>query len=275
MSHTVPFPPLPEWLPIEPEERPVSLRAFGSDIGDLAVEFAGVERPWLVTSLLARCSETRSGTAPAEQTIWELPVSTRMAAVVALAASGSPRPLEWRVRCRYADCGAEGELELSPAEIAALAAEARLEKLVPVTMGVHTAWLRRPTGGDQRRWLDSGAEGMAPMASSLLVDPALEDLRAQGMALDEIGAAIDHAMEEYDPLVGFQLDVGCAQCGRSTAHAPDLAASALERLWQAQFDLIEQVHRLASHYHWTEEEIAKIPFWRRQVYFACIDGGAL
>jgi hypothetical protein len=275
MSQTVPFPSLPQWLPVEPENRPVSLRPFGSDLGDLAVEFAGVERPWLVTSLLARCSQTRGGSAPPERTIWELPVSTRIEALVALAVGNSARPLEWRVRCRYADCQADGELELAPAEIAALTSEANSDKLVPVTIGSRTAWLRRLTGGDQRQWLDTGADEVEPMAASLLVEPSLEDLRADGIALDEIGASIDRAMEEHDPLVGFRVDVGCAQCGRSTAHIPDLAASALERLWRAQFDLIEQVHRLASHYHWTEEEIAKIPAWRRHAYLACIDAGEL
>src|ERR1022692_1418888 len=97
MPQTVPFPPLPRWLPIEPENRPVRLRAFGSEVSDLAVEFAGVERPWLVTRLLACCSQTGSGRPVPEPAIWELPVSTRIEAVVALAAATSARPLEWSV----------------------------------------------------------------------------------------------------------------------------------------------------------------------------------
>jgi hypothetical protein len=38
---------------------------------------------------------------------------------------------------------------------------------------------------------------------------------------------------------------------------------------------VEQVHRLAGHYHWSEEEIAKVPLWRRRAYLAYIDGGEL
>ena len=272
MSYTVPFPPLPEWLPVDPAYRPVTLRAFGGDIGDLAVDFSGAGRPWLITSLLARCSQTSGGSPAPEQAIWDLPVSTRIAAIVWLAAAGQTRPLAWRVHCRYADCGAEGELELGIDEIEALLAEAHLDQLVPVTIGSRTARLRRPTGGDQRQWLDTGADGLA-IAAALLVEPSLETLSAEGITVDEMNASIDRAMEEYDPLVDFHLDVGCPQCGRPTAHAPDLAAGALERLWVAQLHLIEQVHRLASHYHWTEDEIAKIPSWRRQAYLSCIDGG--
>jgi hypothetical protein len=267
MFPTVPFPAIPEWLPIETADRPVALRTFGKDMGDLAVEFADVERPRLMTSLLARCSQTRSGNPPSEQALWELPLGTRIGAMVALAGGDAARPLEWRVRCSHAGCGAEGELELHPAEIAAVAAEAYREKLVPVEIGSRTGWLRRPTGADQQRWL---RERTAPMAASLFVEPRFEDL---GVALDEIGDLIDQAMDEYDPLVGFHLEVGCAECGRPTTQAPDLVAAALERLWLAQFDLIEQVHRLAGYYHWTEEEIAKLPSWRRQAYLAYMDGG--
>jgi hypothetical protein len=273
MLQTVPFPPLPEWLPIESENRPIALRVFGGDVRDLAVEFAGVERAQLVTSLLARCSQTRSGSAPPEQAIWELPIGTRIEAIVALAGGPSGRPLAWWVRC--SGCGAENELELRPAEIAALAAEAYREKLVPVKIGERAAWLRRPTGADQRLWLDGGSDGAAPVAASLFVDPAFEELRAAGIVFEEIGDSIDLAMEEYDPLVGFHLDVGCPECGRLTAQAPNLLAGALERLWQAQFDLIDQVHRLACRYHWSEDEIARLPQWRRQAYLACIDGGEL
>ncbi len=275
MEHTVPFPTLPEWLPIASEDRPVALRSFASDMSDLAVEFDGVERARLVTNLLARCAQTRRGSTPPEQTIWELPLGTRIEAVLTLAAGDAARPFAWRTRCRYEDCGAEGELELDPAEIAGLVAEKYRQELVPVEIGARTAWLRRPTGEDQRKWLDGGSEETAPMAASLFLEPKFDELQAVGIALEEIGDSIDRAMEEYDPLVGFHLEVGCPECGRPTTHAPDLVAAALERLWLAQFDLIEQVHRLASHYHWTEEEIARVPRWRRQAYLARIDGGEL
>lgn len=274
MFPTVAFPRLPEWLPVEPENRPVELRPYGSEMTDLAVNFAGVERPWLMTSVLSRCAHTAGGRPAPEEAIWELPVSTRIEAVVALACAVSPRPLEWRVRCRYADCGLEAELELTAEEIQAVTAEACVEKLAPVSIGARTVWLRRPTGNDQRQWLASGA-GPAAMAASLVVEPRLDDLAPEGISLEEIGASLDRAMEQYDPLIGFHLDVNCPDCGRATAQAPDLAGGALERLWSSQLALIDQVHRLASHYHWTEEEIARVPAWRRQAYLARLEGGEL
>lgn len=273
MLPEIPFPRFPEWLPVEEQDRPVALRPFGGDLGDLAVEFAAWERPRLVTSVLARCARTRGGTAAPEHAIWELPLGTRIEAVMALASVGTTRQLAWRVRCGYPDCGAEGELELSAGELAELAAEAYRDELVPVRIGEATARMRRPTGADQRRWLEGGAENIEAMAASLFVEPGWDTLKASGARLDEFSDAIDGAMAEYDPLVGFHLEVGCAECGRDTEQAPDLAAAALERLWQAQVRLIGDVHRLARSYHWTEDEIARVPAWRRQVYLACIEGG--
>jgi len=272
MFATVPFPRLPEWLTLEPEERPVSLRPFGTEMGDLDLEFAGVERAWLVTRVLARCAQTASGRPAAEEAIWALPVSSRIEAMVTLAAD-TARPLEWLVRCAHADCGAESELTLSAAEVQQVAAQAGMLNPAPVEIADRTMWLRCPTGNDQRRWLAAGPVDAAAMAANLLVEPGYEELTEAGVSQQEISAALDTAMEHYDPLVGFHLQVGCAQCGRLTSQAPDLAGSALERLWRAQIGLIEEVHRLASHYHWTEEEIGKVPWWRRRAYLECIEGG--
>lgn len=269
MLETIPFPALPSWLEIEPERRPAEMRVFGEETGDLAVEFAGTERARLVTQLLARSSRTASGNPTPEEVIRELPVGKRIQAVVRLAAGDPPRALAWRVSC--GSCGAESELELDPSEIEALMQEAYTERLVPVTIGSRTASMRRPTGADQEAWLsDAGAD--ANLAERLFVEQGFEQLNAEGFSSGQIGDSIDRAMEEHDPLVGFHLEVGCPECGVHTIQAPDLLAGALHQLWQAQFDLIGQVHRLACRYHWSEEEIVKLPRWRRQAYLACVEG---
>jgi hypothetical protein len=258
MWQTVPFPLA---------DIAVALRPFGYELRDLSVDFSSAERPWLITRVLSGCTQTSDGRTVPEETIWELPVSTRIAAVVALAGAVSARPLEWRVRCCYTYCGSDGSLELEPAEILAFAAEKSRQPIEPLRIGSHALRLRRPTGSDQQRWLEAGV-GLETLAADLVVEPAPK------LTLDEITRAIDRVMEEYDPLVYFRVEVGCAQCGRSTEHTLDLTAAALERLWEVQLDLVDQVHRLASHYHWTEEEIDRVPHWRRQAYLDRIGGEA-
>lgn len=271
MLHTVPFPALPAWLAIDSENQPVALRLFGADLDDLSLEFAGLERARLITRLLARSARTRTGSAPPDQAIWELPVGKRIQAVIALAAGDPPRPLAWRVFCPA--CGAESELELSPSEIEPLIEEAYRERLVPVSLGERTLWLRRPTGTDQREWLENQSGGESALAANLFVEPTLAQLAAEGVTVDEVAGAIDEAMDQFDPLIGFHLDVRCAECGAVTTQAPDLLLAALENLWRTQFELIDQVHRLASRYHWSEEEIARLPEWRRQAYLAYTEAG--
>jgi hypothetical protein len=42
-------------------------------------------------------------------------------------------------------------------------------------------------------------------------------------------------------------------------------------LRRAQHGLIEDVHRLARTYHWTEDRVAALPPWRRARYLALIE----
>jgi hypothetical protein len=236
---------------------------------DLDIEFESLERARLVTRLLLACSETCNGAPPPERILWELPIGSRIEAMLRLAANDSARPLEWRVRCAFPDCAAEGELALYASELAAVARDAYCEELVPVVLADRIARLRRPTGIDQCRWLETDCREASQMAASLFVDPPLQNLTPDGA---DLGDAIDRAMAECDPLVGFRVEVRCHVCGRATEHSPDLLAAALERLWTGQFALLDEIHRLATHYHWTEEQIARVPAWRRQAYLARIEG---
>jgi hypothetical protein len=55
--------------------------------------------------------------------------------------------------------------------------------------------------------------------------------------------------------------------------AIDLCEVALTTLRRLQRQLIVMVHRLASHYHWSEQEIFAVPHWRRKEYLELIAAG--
>ena len=84
---------------------------------------------------------------------------------------------------------------------------------------------------------------------------------------------------------GSLKDTTVLVVGRGSGLARAITLAALEAgkhvLTEARMALdaeqahADQVHRLASHYHWTEEAIAKVPAWRRQAYLECIEGGEL
>lgn len=79
-------------------------------------------------------------------------------------------------------------------------------------------------------------------------------------------AAIDAAMDAVAPAVADVLLTTCPACD----HTQQLRFDLLPLSGHGD-DLLAQIHRLASHYHWSEPEIVALPRARRQRYLAMID----
>ena len=135
--------------------------------------------------------------------------------------------------------------------------------------------LRRPTGSDQLAWLggrftDRGA-ALRAMVRTLILN-GHEDADGRGPALgDEWLDRIEEALEEHDPLVNFKLRVKCPACELDSLVTIDLEELSLRGLRQAQLRLLASVHRLAAHYHWSEQQIFAVPYWRRARYLSLIE----
>jgi hypothetical protein len=78
-------------------------------------------------------------------------------------------------------------------------------------------------------------------------------------------------MTELDPVVAFRLLSRCPFCEEENHYEIDLERLALARLHEAQRRLIEVIHGLAAHYHWSEREVLLLPPWRRARYLALIE----
>lgn len=267
----------PRWLAAEGNNGiPSEIRAFGSSAEDVTVEFHMVRRPELITELIDRCCTAADGGAVDRRLLLALPVGMRTEAIVTLAALCGPAPFCWRVRCSLSSCNLESEFELTSEQIIAFAGAERNRQTVRTEIAGLEAILRRPTGLDQARWLEQPEELAAgAMLRSILVRPSLGELLEQGETVESVARVIDKAMEEFDPLVGFHASVRCPQCGSIGDVQIDLTGAALERLAGAQRGLIEEVHRLASRYHWSEQQILDLPEWRRRSYLALVEGESL
>lgn len=79
--------------------------------------------------------------------------------------------------------------------------------------------------------------------------------------------AIESALEAVSPELGLTLSTQCPECGSEQAVSIDpysgLACSA--------DNLLSEIHRLASHYHWSEAAILALPDQRRRHYLQLID----
>jgi hypothetical protein len=129
-----------------------------------------------------------------------------------------------------------------------------------------------PTGTDQLCWLEAldGSTESLPlrMASTLVrrLDGAVppENWRLPGAWLNALSAELEHK----DPLTALLLETLCPACSEAVPVEFDLEGLLLEKLKQDQARMLEQIHHLASVYHWSEAKIMSLPAWRRRYYLS-------
>jgi hypothetical protein len=235
------------------------VRAFGGAGDDLAFDFAHGDRPALVTALLDACAEAPQGW-------WREPVGARIAALLELLRASEARAtIELTQRC--AACAAPYQIELEHDALAALApapAPLRIAR-----EGAEPLTLRLPTGDDLRAWREQPPAARDEAARAMLTRLVVAGTPAPG---DEAAAAA--ALAQADPLVSFGVACTCPGCGAAAEPEIDLEGVALQRLAARQRGLLHEVHVLASHYGWTEDQILAVAPARRAMYLDLIAGFA-
>jgi hypothetical protein len=248
-----------------------ALRSFGSQGRDLEVDFRGQTRPALVTQIINCCAQAVAGPVRSETDAWGLSVSRRIEFLLAIATSGGRTEVVLPATCSAEECGQPMEVAVPLTELMELQRNAERADPLVVQRGGTSLQLRRPTGRDQADWLDNTyadeGEALRAMTRSLLAPEAGQELPVS----DELVTAADRLLAEADPLVNFNLAVRCPHCGCQADYAFDLEALALQELQQSQTRLLKTVHRLASHYHWSEQQILSVSPWRRDYYLAQIE----
>jgi len=265
----IPFPAVPPSLVGRLPSVRAGMRRFGIYESDLTINFSDGNTPALITRILGQCAVDPDVTVP-EGFFRELSVGKRLEFLLVLAA-GEERPVfNFPFYCK--GCGQELEMELTLEEIAEIQREADLIENVGVEVGGQAFSFRKPCGSDQENWAGmvfrDEKEAAGAMIGTLVADPDItKRLGTKDFDL------IDEAMDEADPLVNFQCRVGCSECGAENEFLIDLCDVALGMLNRLQQQLIVMVHKLASHYHWSEKEIFDVPHWRRVEYLDLIAAG--
>jgi len=92
--------------------------------------------------------------------------------------------------------------------------------------------------------------------------------RALVQALDEHEIAkIETALEQAAPELAQQLQLACPECGKQHQVQLDWYRG----IHKPVDELLDQVHRLAANYHWSEREILALPKQRRTAYLRRLD----
>lgn len=252
------------------------LRPFGQERCDIETRFDVFDRPSLITEILSRCLEDSQRTEELSDHVWDLPVSTRIEWLLRLVALSRSSVLPVRLLCPRSDCRAWLEIELEVDEIVACHRSSNHQPRLELRIGQGMFQFRRPTGRDQREWrqrsFPNERDALQALVERLQISPVADEAGGVPRKIpSEQFTAVEEAMDEFDPLVAFSVQSPCPECGVTSEFSIDLEAIALAELETLQRGLIEEVHRMASHYHWTESEILTLPAWRRARYLRLIE----
>lgn len=119
---------------------------------------------------------------------------------------------------------------------------------------------RLPNAADQINAAAS-SEPLASLVRNTIVPP---DVSAQ------ILGKVERAMEKLAPVLSSQLEGVCPDCGTKVALEFDVFSFVMTELRRQTAFLFEDVHSIAATYHWSEEEILKLPSVRRVHYASLI-----
>jgi hypothetical protein len=126
-----------------------------------------------------------------------------------------------------------------------------------------TVRFRLPTGGDQEAvvHLENAVEA--------LVDRCVEDDGGTPLSSGEC-EALGVEMGQLAPQVDVELDLTCPECSHSFILPFDMTAFFLDEVAVKANELLQEVHALASYYHWSESDILSLERGRRRAYLALL-----
>jgi hypothetical protein len=235
-------------------------RAFGERLEDLEPDLHCSPPPLATTAVLAGCLSGADGPVSAAQA-WAWTVNRRLQGL--LAVTVATRGGRWTSTAHCAQCDKPMDLPLDLRDFARdedpshVRCELDGGRLLEVAIA---------TGADQLAWLQAGV-GEAGPQELLRCLLARQGADAEAEALPPAWIdAVDAAMAQADPLTALELDTVCPECGAAMRIALDLERACLGLLAAQQPRLLDDVHRLALAYHWTEAEILALPASRRRQY---------
>lgn len=132
---------------------------------------------------------------------------------------------------------------------------------------------RLPTGGDQEfaaaLALQDGEQALIQLMSRCIRsigDLHQPDVTLLGGLSSLARTELDQAMETVAPRVDLNITGLCPECGREFSQPFDLPEFFFHELRISRELLYREVHYLAYHYHWSEQEIMGFPRPKRRMY---------
>ena len=249
--------------------RELRLNAVDGEDHTFLLDSAGSMTPHeRANALLARCLDADD----ASTLVASLVAGDREALLLHLRRITLGEMLDCVVTC--GDCGERMELELRVADLLVEAyPEPRSSYEIVIGSGDSRATIRfrLPTVTDLREAAASARDDPEATVGHLLARCVSE---TEGVAIEdavaEMQGPIAAAMAERDPQAETELDLTCPSCATAFSIVFDTAPYLLKELDARASALLEEVHALALHYHWSEREILAMTPSRRERYIALL-----
>ncbi|MGW8374953.1 hypothetical protein [Streptomyces sp. ODS28] len=229
----------------------------------------------LVTEVLSRCVRRLGGIAPVPPEVARgLLVADRHYLLLQLRRASFGDHVRAQLVCPWPDCGERISLDFSLGDVPVEEASERapLHALTLEDGGTEVCF-RLPDGGDQEALSGELERNEGAALTALLArcvtrlgphEPPGEE-RVAGLTARE-RYAIEERMRELAPSVGQTMEAPCAECGRTVVAPFDIQRFFFGELRTDGELLYEEVHYLAFHYHWGEQEIMSLTRDKRRRY---------
>ena len=246
------------------------------------------------TTLLARCVERLGAIEPVSTSLLgELTVGDREALLLHLRRMTLGDRMQATMRCPAAACGAPMDLDLRVTDLLLppyhdVAPEH--EFVEQMAAGPVRVRFRLPTVADQEAATETVLKSVRTYGGSdaqvvtesginnavkMLLRRCVRDIRQNGERIAELPTelipSLTQRMSELDPQAELSLRAVCPACGGSFTSELDTARFLLDEIRGRTARLFREVHALAFHYHWSEQEILRLPLARRLLYLALLD----
>ena len=252
-------------------ERQARFRSLTGRIEQGIIEFSmDSDRSGYVTAVLNSTLDS-IGTQPVNASlVADLCVADRQFLMLRLAAMLDGEQVWLKVTCAH--CDAPFDVDIRRCDLPVKEAGQSFPHVM-LNLNDCTIDARVPTGADQQRITElSEEQAMQQLLQSCICTvngkPVSKEFisNLSGKDID----AIDEALDEVSPAVCNQLLVTCPECGREQNAVLDhYVLSSMDR-----YLFYDEVHTLASHYHWSEAAILDLPQARRRLYLNMINRSA-
>jgi hypothetical protein len=247
----------------------------------------------LVTEVLSRCVRRIGSISDVTPSIMrELLVADRQYLLLMLRQLTFGDRVQASLPCPWPDCGKGVDIDfliskIPVTECSELRRHYQLEidgGNVAETLGLRpaeklTVKYRLPNGGDQEAVLDNPQrpeiERMSMLFSRciLMVNEMERPAPEWIMRLPpDIRMQIEQAVESRAPNLELSMEIDCPECRRIFVAPFELQDFFFAELKQGSDLLFREVHYLAFHYHWSEQEIMAMPRKHRRHYIEVLAG---